>query len=307
MKESLRALLTGLIDYAGLFPPAQLPLDRAVMNYLAYRQSPDAWMLGRFVMPAARLGELAAFGDRLRGPVPVAALGRGGPSSAFVEGLMADLALIEEAREELGGRVVIDVLETKLPPEYVQSPEAIRPFLTGPCEMYDRAGVKVYFEVPPDAERAHEALARSGSGADTPGVKLRTGGLEPTAFPTGEQIAAALWGCAAEELELKATAGLHHPLPRWDAAVQARMHGFLNLFVAGVLIHADALTPQETIQLLAEQSPENYDFGDDGLSWRGHAASVAQVREARRAFVRSFGSCSFDEPRDDLRALGWLR
>ena len=40
MRGSLRALLTGIIDYAGLFPPARLPLDQAVRNYGRYRNEP---------------------------------------------------------------------------------------------------------------------------------------------------------------------------------------------------------------------------------------------------------------------------
>src|SRR5436309_1541360 len=54
---SLTALMTGLVDYAGLFPPAQLSMADAAANYLQYRASGDAWMLGRFVCPAPRLGE----------------------------------------------------------------------------------------------------------------------------------------------------------------------------------------------------------------------------------------------------------
>ena len=46
-----------LIDYAGLFPPAALPMQQAVENYARYRASPEAWMLGRFVLPANRLPE----------------------------------------------------------------------------------------------------------------------------------------------------------------------------------------------------------------------------------------------------------
>src|SRR5271166_5986544 len=61
MYASLRALMTNVIDYAGLFPPAQLPLDQALRNYASYREGPDAWMLGRFVCPAAKLAELTSF------------------------------------------------------------------------------------------------------------------------------------------------------------------------------------------------------------------------------------------------------
>lgn len=54
---ALQSLLTGLIDYAGLFPPAGLGMDAAVRNYGSYVSGEDAWMLGRFIVPAARLDE----------------------------------------------------------------------------------------------------------------------------------------------------------------------------------------------------------------------------------------------------------
>src|SRR5262249_27634531 len=60
MREPLRALLENLIDYAGLFPPAALPMKAAVENYQRYRESAEAWMLGKFVVPVARLDELEA-------------------------------------------------------------------------------------------------------------------------------------------------------------------------------------------------------------------------------------------------------
>src|ERR1044072_2723544 len=56
--KSLRALLTGVVDYAGLFPPASLDLPAAKRNYAAYRDGEWAWMLGRFVVPAAKVGDV---------------------------------------------------------------------------------------------------------------------------------------------------------------------------------------------------------------------------------------------------------
>ncbi|HEX3683401.1 MAG TPA: hypothetical protein VHU83_12770 [Bryobacteraceae bacterium] len=57
---ALHALLDRLIDYAGLFPPASLPLDRALANYHHYREGKQAWMLGRFVIPASQLPRVPA-------------------------------------------------------------------------------------------------------------------------------------------------------------------------------------------------------------------------------------------------------
>lgn len=55
--KTIRFLLENLIDYAGLFPPAELTMAEAVRNYAAYRHSEHNWMLGRFIVPASRLQE----------------------------------------------------------------------------------------------------------------------------------------------------------------------------------------------------------------------------------------------------------
>ena len=56
-KESIRVLLTEIIDYAGLFPPSEVSMAEAVLNYATYKNSNYNWMLGRFVVPVSRLDE----------------------------------------------------------------------------------------------------------------------------------------------------------------------------------------------------------------------------------------------------------
>jgi len=58
MSAALDSLIDGLIDYAGMFPPAGLSLEDAARNYADYRRGPYARMLGKFVVPAERLGEV---------------------------------------------------------------------------------------------------------------------------------------------------------------------------------------------------------------------------------------------------------
>jgi hypothetical protein len=62
---ALRALLSNLIDYAGLYPPAGLPLAIVTERYRAFRASPDAWMLNRLVLPQSQLSN-AALGEDWR-------------------------------------------------------------------------------------------------------------------------------------------------------------------------------------------------------------------------------------------------
>ena len=49
MVDSVRALMSGVIDYAGMFPPARLPLEEALQNYNTYLRGEHAWVLSRFV------------------------------------------------------------------------------------------------------------------------------------------------------------------------------------------------------------------------------------------------------------------
>ena len=120
-----RALLAGMVDYAGLFPPAQLPLEAAVREYSAHLGDAEAWMLGRFIILAQRLDELdshlKAFPETLR----IAALGKGGRSEdKYLKNLDADLAAIESFRAAHGDAVAVESFEARLPPLPVSDPSS---------------------------------------------------------------------------------------------------------------------------------------------------------------------------------------
>ncbi len=138
------------------------------------------------------------------------------------------------------------------------------------------------------------------------GLKLRTGGLQSGAFPSVEQVAAVIDACRRYNLPWKATAGLHHPLRQQRAEVNCKMHGFINVLVATVLATAHNLPPEQIAAILADESPEHFRFEPASLSWKGLTAMGLHIEMARSEGMISFGSCSFDEPREDLRSLGWL-
>jgi hypothetical protein len=50
LSDARRALLAGLWDYAGVFPPAELPLDEALAEWRRIRASDDAWLVHRLVV-----------------------------------------------------------------------------------------------------------------------------------------------------------------------------------------------------------------------------------------------------------------
>ena len=278
MPHGLRTLLAGAIDYAGLFPPAALSLAEAVAEYRRLRDEP---LVGRFVCPAAQVNEVPA-------DFPIVAIGRG---DDLLAGLRADLAAV-------AARGGVAALETKVPADLLAYDSRLRDLLAALAEAAVIGRVAIFFEASPDDAELLDRLLMALQ--ETPfaspvGYKLRCGPRTPSA----SRVALAPALCLHAGVPVKATAGLHQPLPRGEGE-----HGFINLLVAGVLGQNGA--PATAIQeILEEREASAFAFSDAGLVWRDRAASVAQIERARRTAVLSIGSCSIDEPRDGL-ALGWL-
>ena len=115
----------------------------------------------------------------------------------------------------------------------------------------------------------------------------------------------ALVTAATHQLPIKFTAGLHHPIRQFRDEVKTKMHGFLNVLGAAVLAAEHQWDADQAAMMLEDEDSGSFSFTDDFFAW-GHWKIDTERLQYRRKFVRSFGSCSFDEPRDDLRALGLL-
>jgi hypothetical protein len=286
---SVRALLAGAIDYAGLFPPAALAMDDAARNYASYLRSADAWALGRFVVPAARLAELKeSLGRHRAGSAPWRLSVLAGPQSD-------DWSAAERT---LDGVAAIEAIELR-----VRTPDDV----PGAAATLPR-DVEVYYEIPIEGDPMPllGAIARAGGRA-----KVRTGGVTADAFPSADHLARFIFSCARAAIPFKATAGLHHPLrasyPLTYAPDSPRgeMFGFLNLLAAATFARrGDSV---DTIgEVLRERDPRAFALDGKGLAWRGQHVSTAAVADTRATFALSFGSCSFTEPIGDLRALRFL-
>ena len=291
---SLRTLLSNLIDYAGLFPPAGLSMRDAVAAYDRHRQSQDAWALGRFVIPVARLSEFAHTAGNLSR--------RGHPAwslSALVgDDARRDAAVIAQFNAGNAARFVIDAAEVR-----VASLDAVSDAVTSLARS-----LTLFVEIPLNAQLDQYLNALSSARAR---AKIRTGGVTADAVPSSHDVARFLVACAANALPFKATAGLHHPLRseypltyQLDAK-RATMFGFLNVFLAAGLAHA-GVGGTEVSSLLEEREPASIHFTSSGVSWRRHELSIDQLTSARQTFALSFGSCSFDEPLGELRARSLL-
>jgi hypothetical protein len=282
---AIETLLGGLIDYAGLYPPAGLDMRRAVRNYRKYRGGKHAAALGRLILNIERLDEFRSIAGDSLADFPLSVIAAENRDGALLA-------------EHIGSGLRIESVEIKC---------------SQPAEIERLArqvpdNVMTYIEVPFEV-RGQSALASiCAAGAS---AKIRMGGVVPEAIPSVSNVAQMLKMLADMRLSFKATAGLHHPLRlkralTYDAeSPTGVMHGFVNLSCAAMLLFFGG-DIEEAKLLLAEEDPDAWQVNADSLRWRDETWTADQLATVRREFFRGIGSCSFEEPIQDLESLGWL-
>ncbi len=301
--QAVRTLLDGILDYAGLFPPAKLEMGPAVRNYGRYLAGPESWFLGRLVLPVARFeefeGEAAALLPKVEGPIHDQAWGITALTAPAGDPQFArDMELIQRFNDrhaaEGAGGALVDCIEVK-----AAGPKEIDAALE---EVLDE--LFPYFEIAASSDPRGQIAVLAGLDA---GAKIRTGGLTKDAHPTPAEVARFLAACAAADVPFKATAGLHHPLRHDAADVGCKQHGFLNVFVGASFLYHEKIDEAACAELLAEESPAAIRIADDGVAWRDRRLTTGELRAARESFAHAFGSCSLEEPLADLKAISLLR
>jgi hypothetical protein len=293
--HSARVFLHGIIDYAGLFPPASLDMATAVRDFVEYRASPEADILGRFIVPASRLDELASVA---RSELAVGEA----PLRLSVTGT-ADVIATRAAVVDLNTRHQDDPVPVRAFCDAVEMPVKS----IGEIEIAARtllSGVSLYLEVPVTGDIDGLVTAIAGAGV---AAKIRTGGVVATAIPSSRQILDFIQTCVDSNVPFKATAGLHHairgsyPLTYEPGSPTAIMHGYLNVFLAAAFCangRSDIALP-----VLDETDALAFHFDDKGAWWRQSVVEWNVLDRVRDRVALSFGSCSFTEPVAEAREL----
>jgi hypothetical protein len=279
-------LLQGLVDYAGLFPPAALSLSQSLQAFRSYQQGLAPSLLGRFVCKASQLEplrDLLIEGDAFR-------------LSALLEA-PEEVELVERFHHKVGAAVRVDTLETRL-----IGAEQSRRWLR-------RWNYSLFFEVKPDqfAEGATVCAPHQGR----LGLKLRTGALQPEGIPGVPEVVDFLRVAHEAQVPYKFTAGLHHarpgeyPLSYAADAPRARLFGFVPLFGLACLHWTGRLGESALSAGLSCDAPL-VQADSKGLHYAGASCSAAEIEEFRLRGARSFGSCSFEEPLQELIEMGWI-
>lgn len=269
-------LFRHLVDDAALFPPGNAPMAAAVPGHLALRRGPHAGLVGPFLCPASRLGELR---DQL---------------DAAGEGDVVDLGLIvDTGLDGVGAALDASSGDARLRVAMVEVPVPAGSDLVAGARaaLAQSGGHRLYVELPRTAGwlDALDVIAAAGQGA-----KFRTGGLRAELFPSNAELAAFVAACAGRAVAFKCTAGLHHAVRHTDPETGLRHHGFLNILLAT----ARAVRREPIEPALAEED-------ERALAAAASAVDDSTATAARRLF-HSYGSCSIDEPVADLRRLGLL-
>ncbi len=263
----------------------------AVEAFATGLASEHAWMLGRFVVPVSRLAEFAD-----------AAVARGGPARWPLSVLAgddpdADARTVEQLLASHRDHIDVESIECRA----WDTNEIDRWLTVFPTHV-------VFVEVPL-REGLSDVLGRIAARGGR--AKIRTGGVTADLFPTVAQVADFIACCAVLGLGFKATAGLHHPLRAEHALTYERdshralMHGFLNVFLAAADAFVGATAEEIAITLELHEAGV-IRFHGDHVTAGTRQLPLEALGQARERLVTSFGSCSFRDPVEDLRTLGFL-
>lgn len=312
MIGTVQTLMTGLIDYAGLFPPAKLGMNDAVTNFARDLGGTDAFALSKFICLASRLEELSEHG-RVLMPGTYATSGyremalQTDPWSISVVG---DLPL-EETLD------AIDAFNARHETEEQGLAKVRAIEIRGTDSQQIDAAIEAipedlpaFIEIPLGVD--FRGMIATLAGNPGIGAKVRCGGVEPDMIPAADRVAAFIHACAASDVPFKATAGLHHPvrgeqdLTYDESPPRAVMHGYLNVFIGASIARVKRLTAERITEILEETDPGAFRLEEDLAGWRDWSIDRTQFSRCRESFCLGYGSCSFTEPLEDLRALGHL-
>ncbi len=312
---STKSFFSKIIDYAGLFPPAKLPLEEALENYTQYRSAPTSWMLSRFICPVVNLDEISIKKELLEEGEEwlfsaLVALMPGQETKSWSEALSS----IQSFQKKYSGRVMVTMVESKLPS--FSEPSQLLSFWKEISEMAKPLGqlLSFFWEVPLEEEFSVkipillEALAQNKKeNPESPvqmGIKVRTGGVDAKMFPSAKLLAQAIFWAKEYQVPLKATAGLHHPYRHYSSTVETKMYGFMNVFGAALLAREHSWSESQIQEMLEDEDPKNFYFEEESFTWKEYTMSSESIAKARSSSIISFGSCSFEEPCQDLQELG---
>lgn len=313
--QSLNIFMQGLLDYAGLFPPANLPLQVSLKNFSEYYDHQQTNWLGKYILPVNKVDETISILNehplfsKLKNKANFSLIISNSETiNDYSKILEKDITLIKKLTNQFEQTITLDSIEFAPPKEVftTNNTKLIIDTLNILLEKFsylDKIN-QFYCEVRV-LENLHEYIQTISNFnqkiSNKIAIKLRTGGVTPAQIPPSIDIAKAIRVCAEQKIPIKATAGLHVPVPNDNPHVGARLHGFLNIFSCLLLCYDDLMSIENMENIISNYSYRDFKFTDSGLHVGNRYISNQKMTELRKSFIKSFGTCSFIEPIDHLK------
>ncbi len=283
------------IDYAGMFPPAKLPLNEAVDEYVEFMEGEDAWIANRFICAQGNLGDLAehwsSFREYEEDILPLVVVGA--PLGANAGEALASL---KQDVDKHDGILEVSGFEAKL-----ESGSALKALKKSQDWFADQE-IELFLECG-WGEGYLDLVGEAASTLDEVGIKARMGGVEAAAFPSVDEVSDFIVEVASLELPFKFTAGLHEPLRYFDENLDCHHHGFLNVFAASLLAVTLDAGKSTVSEVLSIEDSAGFEFKEGGFTVANQSVGLDDIG-LWWSYFRGFGSCSLQEPIDGLKRLG---
>jgi hypothetical protein len=315
--EALELLLERLFDYAGMFPPAALEIEKALIESAGFPRS-----LRRPAMVAANIVVVCDLLVKLESPLlkasgfvpghPFEVASLGAPFKC-AEGPgdrnrheMRTIREINAGTGESGVRV--GSYEVKIEGNASSWSDRLRDDLTELQQTLEDQKLNICIEPDfslagwdSDLQMLTTLLGEMNRSKRTSRMLLKVRGSGPTAVDNSK-LARIVKEVTRANLGLKATAGLHHPVI--EAERYGNRLGFLNLSVALAIgrAHGSAIDVTQIEECLETTSSSDFSF-EDGVRWRGFEVPLSRLREIKSEYPFSIGSCSISEPDEDIARL----
>ena len=310
------ALLGGIIDYAGTFPPAALPLAEALTVAAKFRSvAKHPWLMAKIALPledikklnAATLYDSGADGDAWLYTALGSAIPQPDEALRTLEWDFRELRRCNIRAFNSSLRQWILAYETKAPAELLSDRgKSLKAYLD---KFASLSGFQqeLFLEFPVGPNWAEHITLASRGLADwceangqsewAFGLKFRTGGA---VVPSTDDLAHAIASCTSHGLRFKATQGLHSAVTHDKTS-----YGFVNLFAALSFSQAlgeEKFNREAIARCLADETAKHFQFTARTLRWEDFEIDADAIEAARRRHGATFGSCSLDEPDGSLAA-----
>lgn len=281
-------LLRGLFDYAGMFPPAALSFEGALERSARF---------GGLYRPFLVNGDMVLPLDEAQKLTPEALKEAKYPRHEL------NLCLVGINKDNLQEAIAFAAKDHgTVKVTAIEAATDLTEDWTAERDQLASLGVGFYVEPrvsdtewPAQEAAIWDFIDRLNEGGRV-GLKVRAAGSTALSATTFARI---IGEVNARNIPFKATQGLHHPIPEERYGNE---FGFLGLAMALRLDHALGLSEAERLEILLSDEPADFVLWD-GFGFKMRRAMANKIVLAMQKVPFSIGSCSLDEPDQDLVRL----